>query len=286
MARAEASTTSQAERIARIYFNEVGATELLTAVEEKDLFRRLGAGEINVREEVIKANLRLVIAVSRQYRGRGLPVLDLVEEGNCGLLKAVERFDVSLGYRFSTYAIWWIRQAIERALANQSRIVRLPSHIRTLIGKMGRTNQALCQKLEREPTDTELASATGMKEEAVRWVREMRNGPLSLDRPVRDGDERTTLADTLVDGASPTPEETYDQDSLQRSTMVAIGKLSDKERSVIILRYGLEGGGPRTLGEVGEEMGLTRERIRQIQNEALRRLRRQMNLMGWGKETL
>ena len=207
MARIESPASMEGERISRIYFREVGSVELLSMEEEQDLFRRYGAGESGVREEIIKANLRLVIAVSRQYRNRGLPVLDLVEEGNCGLLKAVERFDVTMGYRFSTYAIWWIRQAIERALANQSRIIRLPSHVRSMLAKVARTNLALWQRLEREPSDEELATAAGMKVDAVRWIREMRNSPLSLDKPVREGDDRTTLGDTLIDTSRSSIEE-------------------------------------------------------------------------------
>jgi len=281
------------------YLNEIGCVPLLNASEEVELAqrierataaeRRLASGESlslplraalqadlargeEARQYLIQANLRLVVSIAKKYVGRGLSLLDLIQEGNIGLMRAVEKFDVGKGNRFSTYATWWIRQAVTRAIAEQSRTIRLPVHLSETLTQIKRVTERLSQGLERQPTVEEIAAELGYSLEKVkRALRAMRQ-PVSLETPVgEDGDQ--TLGHFVEDQAQAAPTETAAQHFMQLDLAAALGELSEREQRILSLRYGLTDGHHRTLEEVGRELGMTRERARQIEAEALRRLR-------------
>jgi RNA polymerase primary sigma factor len=282
----------------RLYLQEIGETNLLTMDEEvwlsKRMERGLNAAErlcstelrqaerlelmadkddgARARDHLIQANLRLVVSVAKKYVGRGLSFLDLIQEGNIGLMKATDKFDYKRGFKFSTYATWWIRQAITRAISDQSRTIRLPVHVGETINRVKKTSHRLQQILEREPSKEELARALDIPQEKVRQVLDVSRHPISLEAPVgAEGD--AFLGDFIEDDKIPTPMELASQHLLKSQIGEALDKLSDRERKIILLRFGLEDGRFRTLEEVGREFGITRERIRQIEAKALRKLR-------------
>lgn len=283
----------------RLYLQEIGETALLTPQEEVWLAQRIERGKIaqarlergdysseeerqallhdkedgeRARAHLIQANLRLVVSVAKKYIGRGLSFLDLIQEGNIGLMKATEKFDYKRGYKFSTYATWWIRQAITRAISDQSRTIRLPVHVGETINRIKKMSHRLQQILEREPTQLEVARALDMPEEKIRQILEAARLPVSLEAPIgQDGD--AFLGDFIEDETQPPPIEVASQQLLRQQLEEALSRLTERERRIIVLRYGLEDGQFRTLEEVGREFGITRERIRQIEAKALRKLR-------------
>jgi RNA polymerase nonessential primary-like sigma factor len=269
----------------QLYLSEIGYAPLLTAEEEVQFARALRAGDGAARRRMIESNLRLVVKIARRYMGRGLPLLDLVEEGNLGLMRAVEKFDPELGYRFSTYATWWIRQSIERGIINQARTVRLPIHVVRQISAYVRTNRRLAQDLEREPSIEEIAAVFDRSLEQVDRMRTLREPIASVDAALGD-DGEWTLIDGMADESLPTPEDLVEMDDMRQVLDRWLGVLSEKQRRVIELRFGLDGSERATLEAVGEELGVTRERVRQIQVEAMRRLRRLLAGAGVTRETL
>jgi RNA polymerase nonessential primary-like sigma factor len=258
--------------VTRIYLSEIGRTPLLTADEEKELARaaRQGCGES--RQRMISANLRLVVKIARAYINRGLPLLDLIEEGNLGLIRAVEKFDPERGFRFSTYATWWIRQSVERALMNQCRTVRLPIHvIRELTGYL-RAGRVLEQRLGRQPTADEIAEALETKVDDLHRIFALNEPTTSADEPAMNGSDRP-LMDSLCDDEAPTPETECSDDAAHEMLDHWLELLPEQQRMVVEHRFGLHGNGRRTLEEVGQMLGVTRERVRQVQLAALGRLR-------------
>ncbi len=282
----------------RLYLQEIGETDLLTMQEEVWLAKRMDRGKQAeqalldpalsaeeragldadkldgelARSHLIQANLRLVVSVAKKYVGRGLSFLDLIQEGNIGLMKATDKFDYTRGFKFSTYATWWIRQAITRAISDQSRTIRLPVHVGETINRVKKTGHRLQQILEREPTQEEIARAMDISDDKVRQVLDVSRHPISLEAPVgQDGD--AFLGDFIEDETMPQPLELASQELLKSQIGDALDKLTERERKIIILRFGLEDGRFRTLEEVGREFGITRERIRQIEAKALRKLR-------------
>jgi RNA polymerase sigma factor (sigma-70 family) len=273
--RAETRETSRANLA--VYLSEIARIPLLSREEEQELARRLRAGDESAKRRLIEANLRLVVQVARRYFNRGLPLPDLIEEGNLGLLRAVEKFDPERGLRFSTYATWWIRHAITRALANQARIIRLPVHVEMLLGRYAKEQQRLTQSLGRPPTAAELAQALGTTEEQVEDLEELRQQPLSLDAPVAD---RGRVADLVAD---PTADPSAALTRLFRERAELVSVLDDlavNERKVLRRRFGLEGDEPETLEAIGQTLGLTRERVRQIETAGLRKLRALLRARG------
>jgi RNA polymerase primary sigma factor len=261
-----------------LYMREVGKVELLTAAEEVKLAAKVKRGNAAAREQMIRANLRLVVKIAREYEGLGLPLLDLISEGNIGLMSAVERFDPAKGAKLSTYSSWWIKQSIRRALANQSKTIRLPVHIVDRIYHMRRMALKLQEVFGREPTDAELAAELGS---TVRQIAEMRVSairPASLDAPLGD-DETNLLADVVQDENAATPYEHLEEKTLRNMLGELVARLPGREASILRFRFGLDDGPERTLEEVGEEFGVTRERVRQLQNLALRKLRRMIAVL-------
>ncbi|WP_304512028.1 RNA polymerase sigma factor RpoD [Dermatobacter hominis] len=287
----------------RMYLREIGQVPLLTAQEEVDLAMRIEAGveaeerladlaasgetvEFDERrrldrlrrdgerakDELTQANLRLVVSIAKRYLGRGMQILDLVQEGNLGLMRAVEKFDYTKGFKFSTYATWWIRQAITRAIADQARTIRIPVHMVESINKVHRQQRQLIQELEREPTVEELAAKCELKPEKVRDILRISQDPLSLDSPVGEEDD-SYLADFIADNDAVMPADVATANSLSEQIMSALDDLNDREKQVVRMRFGLDGGQPQTLEEVGKEFGVTRERIRQIESKTLAKLR-------------
>ena len=261
-----------------VYFQEIAGIPLLTAAEETALGRRVQAGDEAAKQRMVEANLRLVVQIARRYRNRGLALPDLIEEGNIGLLRAVEKFDPDRGARFSTYATWWIRQAVTRALANQARTIRLPVHVEMLLGRYAREHKRLTQELGRTPNAEELAKALGTSEEQVAELEELRLQPLSLDRPATP--ELPRLSDIIPD-ASADPATTLTRLFRARADLVAVfDDLAPNERTVLRHRFGLEGNEPETLEAIGQRMGYSRERIRQIETAGLRKLRALLSARG------
>jgi RNA polymerase primary sigma factor len=289
----------------RMYLKEIGRVPLLTAAEEVEYSRRIESGGIaaarladlsaagqldslefderralqrtvrrgdDAREVIIEANLRLVVSIAKRYVGRGMQFLDLIQEGNLGLMRAVEKFDYTKGFKFSTYATWWIRQAITRAIADQARTIRIPVHMVESINKVHRIQRQMLQELEREPTVEELAERVGLTEDRVREIQRISLDLLSLDAPVGEEDD-SNLADFIEDQAAEAPAEVAARHMLNRAVIDALDELSDREKAVVRLRFGLEDGQARTLEEVGKEFGVTRERIRQIESKTLAKLR-------------
>jgi RNA polymerase primary sigma factor len=257
----------------KIYLREIGQTPLLTPAQEVELAARIKKGDKEARAQMIKANLRLVVKIAHDYGNLGLPLLDLVSEGNIGLMKAVERFDPAKGGKLSTYAAWWIKQSIKRALANQSKTIRLPVHLVDKIAKIKRVSLSMSEELGREPTDQELADEVGLSAAKLSQLRTVSIRPASLDAPMNDEDG-TEFGEIVGDDGAVDPAENLSDKNLQEEISDLLRVLDDRERKIIMSRFGLDGGNSRTLEEVGEKFGVTRERIRQLQNIALAKLRR------------
>ena len=256
----------------RMYLKEIGTVPLLSADEEIDLAKRKADGDEAAKERLIEANLRLVVSIAKRYTGRGMSFLDLVQEGNLGLIKGVEKFDYTKGYKLSTYATWWIRQSVTRALADQARTIRVPVHMVETINKMSKMQRKLTLELGYEPNIPELAKALDMSEEKVMEIMQIAREPASLETPIGEEDD-SNLGDFVADSNVVTPEQNVESVMLREHIDALLGDLKERERQVIVLRFGLEDGHPRTLEEVGKEFNVTRERIRQIEAKALRKLR-------------
>jgi RNA polymerase primary sigma factor len=260
----------------KIYLREIGKIPLLTPQEEIDLAARIKKGDREARVLMIKANLRLVVKIALDYANFGLPLLDLVSEGNIGLMKAVERFDPAKGGKLSTYGAWWIKQSIKRALANQSKTIRLPVHLVDKISKMRRVSLQMSEELGREPTDDELAEEIGLSRGKVSQLKTASIRPASLDAPISD-DDSTEFGEIVGDQDGQTPFELLRDKNLRNEVSDLLAVLDDRERKIIFQRFGLDGGKPKTLEAVGKKFGVTRERIRQLQNIALAKLRRALS---------
>jgi len=260
----------------RLYLREIGKIPLLNAEEEITLARKIVAGDKKAKDKMAEANMRLVVSIAKRYSGRGLDFLDLIQEGNTGLLRAVEKFDPDKGFKFSTYATWWIRQAITRAIADQARTIRIPVHMVETINKLLRTQRRMTQELNREPTIEELAKELEMEPEKVEYVIKIKQDIQSLDAGVgRDGEEEdSTLGEFIEDEDSTTPEESATSQLLKEQVQSVLSTLSDREQKIVKMRFGLGGGKSHTLEEVGQEFAVTRERIRQIEAKALAKLRK------------
>ncbi|OGI02801.1 MAG: RNA polymerase sigma factor RpoD [Candidatus Margulisbacteria bacterium GWF2_38_17] len=256
----------------KMYLKEIGDLSLLTTEEEQSLAKRIEAGDAEATAKLVSANLRLVVSIAKKYIGRGLLFLDLIQEGNLGLIKAVEKFDYKKGFKFSTYATWWIRQAITRAIADQSRIIRIPVHMVETINKLRKTSRLLLQEKKRKPTDEEIAECTNMSADKIREILTVSLVPLSLEMPVGDEDSNR-LGDIVEDKNTATPEDLVLNSMLKEEIKKAMEVLTEREYMVLKLRFGLDDGKPRTLEEVGKVYDVTRERIRQIEAKALAKLR-------------
>jgi RNA polymerase primary sigma factor len=256
----------------RMYLKEIGKIPLLTAEEEQELARRMADGDVEAQKRLAEANLRLVVSIAKRYTGRGMQFLDLIQEGNMGLIKAVEKFDYEKGYKFSTYATWWIRQAITRAIADQARTIRIPVHMVETINKVIRMSRQLSQELGHDATSQELAAALKMPVARVEEILKIAQEPVSLETPIGE-EEDSHLGDFLEDEDASAPAEAASANLLREQLSEVLGTLTEREAKVLRLRFGLEDGRPRTLEEVGKEFDVTRERIRQIEAKALRKLR-------------
>ena len=256
----------------RMYLKEIGKVDLLSAEEEMELAKRIENGDVEARKKLCEANLRLVVSIAKRYVNRGMSFLDLIQEGNLGLLKAVEKFDYTKGFKFSTYATWWIRQAITRAIADQARTIRIPVHMVETINKLRRVQRTLIQDLGRDPTEKEIAEQMGLTEEKVRDIMKISQDPVSLETPIGE-EEDSHLGDFIPDDDAISPEEAASNMMLRKQIFEVLETLTERESKVLILRFGLEDGRPRTLEEVGDIFHVTRERIRQIEAKALRKLR-------------
>jgi RNA polymerase primary sigma factor len=256
----------------QLYLREIGQVQLLTPKEEIALARRIKRGDKAAREQMIKANLRLVVKIARDYDGLGLPLLDLINEGNIGLMKGVERFDPRKGAKLSTYASWWIKQSILRALANQSKTIRLPVHVVDKVAHIRRAERKLREVLDRDPTDEEVADALGLNPRRVRQYRQASKAPVSLDAPMGD-DESSRVSEVVADPNAALPFDRLIRETDTNLVREVLATLTGRESAILTLRFGLDDGRPKTLEEVGEHFGVTRERIRQIQEEALKKLR-------------
>jgi len=256
----------------RMYLKEIGRVPLLTAQQEVELAKRMERGDEEAKRKLIEANLRLVVAIAKKYVGRGMLFLDLIQEGNLGLIRAVEKFDWRKGYKFSTYATWWIRQAITRALADQARTIRIPVHTVETINKLVRVSRQLLQQKGREPAPEEIAEEMGLTPERVREIMKIAQEPISLETPIGE-EEDSHLGDFIEDESVSSPAEAASYTLLKEQLESVLDTLTPRERKVLKLRFGLDDGRPRTLEEVGKEFGVTRERIRQIEAKALRKLR-------------
>ncbi len=260
----------------RLHLREIGKIPLLNAEEELALAKRVQQGDKKAKDKMAEANMRLVVSIAKRYSGRGLDFLDLIQEGHTGLLRAVEKFDPDKGFKFSTYATWWIRQAITRAIADQARTIRIPVHMVETINKLLRTQRRMTQELNREPSIEELAKELEMEPEKVEYVMKIKQDISSLDAGVGrdDGEEDTTLGEFIEDEDTVTPEESASNQLLKEQVQGVLGTLSDREQKIIKMRFGLDNGKSHTLEEVGQEFAVTRERIRQIEAKALAKLRK------------
>lgn len=260
----------------RLYLREIGKIPLLTPEEEADLAQRIVKGDKKAKDKMVESNMRLVVSIAKRYGGRGLDFLDLIQEGNTGLLRAVEKFDPDKGFKFSTYATWWVRQAITRAIADQARTIRIPVHMVETINKVLRTTRKLTSELNREPTNEEIAKELDMEPEKVDYVMRIKQDIASLDASVgREGDdEDSVLGDFVEDEERISPEDSAANQILKEQLSEIIATLTDREQKIIRLRFGIGGGRPHTLEEVGNEFDVTRERIRQIEAKALSKLRK------------
>ena len=256
----------------RMYLKEIGKVPLLSADEEVELAKKMETGNLDARKRLAEANLRLVVSIAKRYVGRGMLFLDLIQEGNLGLIKAVEKFDYRKGYKFSTYATWWIRQAITRAIADQARTIRIPVHMVETINKLIRVQRQLLQELGREPYPEEIAKEMNLPVDRVREIQKISQEPVSLETPIGE-EEDSHLGDFIQDDNVPVPAEAAAFTLLKEQLSEVLGTLTDRERKVLELRFGLDDGRARTLEEVGKEFNVTRERIRQIEAKALRKLR-------------
>src|SRR3954471_10271997 len=255
----------------KLYVRQIGDGRLLTPVEERELARRKDDGDEEAKKKLIESNLRLVMSITRHYTKAGVPLLDLIQEGNLGLIRAVEKFDYKLGYKLSTYATWWIRQAVTRALADQGRTIRLPVHVAEQVRKMLRARRVLTQKLNRDPSPQELADESGFPLKRINELLELVEDPVSLELPVGDGE--SIYADLIEDTKSDQPDEATAKQLRSVELTEALDRLNPRMRNVLTLRFGLDGQKPRTLEEVGVGLGITRERVRQLEARALRELR-------------
>src|ERR1700733_14875021 len=258
----------------RLYLREIGKIPLLSAEEELALAKRVVAGDKKAKDQMAEANMRLVVSIAKRYVGRGLDLLDLIQEGNTGLLRAVEKFDPDKGFKFSTYATWWIRQAITRAIADQARTIRIPVHMVETINKLLRTQRRLTQELNREPTNEEIAAAMEIEVDKVEHIMKIKQDISSLDASIRDDEEDSVLADFIEDEDTVSPEESATGQLLKEQVKNMLGSLTEREQKILKLRFGLEDGKSHTLEEVGQEFSVTRERIRQIEAKALAKLRK------------
>lgn len=273
LASARERSSYDADTAIKLYLREIGQVKLLTPQEEIDLAAKIKKGDKKAREQMIKANLRLVVKIAHDYEGLGLPLLDLINEGNIGLMKAVERFDPAKGGKLSTYGSWWIKQSIKRALANQSKTIRLPVHLVDKISKMRRTAMKLQEEFGREPTDEELGEELGISAARVAQLRTAAIRPASLDAPIGD-DDSNNFAEVVQDENADTPYEQLEEKTVNKMLHEMIKTLDPREATILRYRFGLDGGTEKTLEEVGEKFGVTRERVRQIQNIALNKLRK------------
>ena len=261
----------------RLYLREIGKIPLLSSDEEMELARRIIEGDKKAKDKMAEANMRLVVSIAKRYSGRGLDFLDLIQEGNTGLLRAVEKFDPDKGFKFSTYATWWIRQAITRAIADQARTIRIPVHMIETINKLVRMQRRLTQELNREPTMEELSKEMDMEPEKIEYINKIRQETSSLDAGIgRDGDEEdSVLGDFIEDEDTISPEESATNQLLKEKVAEVLSSLSDREQKIVRMRFGLDNGGKsHTLEEVGQQFAVTRERIRQIEAKALAKLRK------------
>jgi RNA polymerase primary sigma factor len=269
--RGDAAEAAPAEDPLKLYVRQIGDGALLTREEERELARRKDAGDEAAKRRLIEANLRLVMSITRHYTKADVPLLDLIQEGNLGLIRAVEKFDYRLGYKLSTYATWWIKQAITRALADQGRTIRLPVHVADQVRRLLRARRQLAQKLNREPTLAELAKETQQSEDRVRELLELVENTVSLETPVGDGE--SLYGDLIEDERAVAPHEQTAEQARARELAGALEQLNPRMRRVVTLRFGLDGEPPQTLEEVGRQLGITRERVRQLETRALRELR-------------
>ena len=258
----------------RLYLREIGKIPLLNAEEELALAQRVVSGDKDAKDKMAEANMRLVVSIAKRYVGRGLDLLDLIQEGNTGLLRAVEKFDPDKGFKFSTYATWWIRQAITRAIADQARTIRIPVHMVETINKLLRTQRRLTQELNREPTNEEIAKEMEIDIDKVEHIMKIKQDISSLDASIRDDEEDSVLADFIEDEDTVSPEESATGQLLKEQVKDMLGALTEREQKILKLRFGLEDGKSHTLEEVGQEFSVTRERIRQIEAKALAKLRK------------
>jgi RNA polymerase primary sigma factor len=265
-------TNSEQTPCLNLYLTEIGKVKLLTPEQEIELANRIKAGDDEAREQMIKANLRLVVKIAREYEGIGLPLMDLIGEGNIGLMKAIERFDPSFGARLATYSVWWIKQSIRRALANQSKTIRLPVHMIWNISKMHQAGRNLQQTLGREATDEEIADTLGIKTSRVTQMRVAAIRPASLDARIGEEDS-STLADVVEDENADAPQRRLEEEGMKSRLRELVESLTLREAAIISARFGLDGSGKKTLEEVGQQFGVTRERVRQIESKALTKLR-------------
>ena len=256
----------------KMYLKEIGKIPLLSADEERILAENMEAGDIEAKKKLAETNLRLVVSIAKRYVGRGMQFLDLIQEGNMGLMKAVEKFDFRRGFKFSTYATWWIRQAITRSIADQARTIRIPVHMVETINKLVRIERQLVQELGREPTNEEISEHMGIEVEKVNEIRKIAQEPVSLETPIGEEDD-SHLGDFIEDETAIAPDEAANFSMLKEQLNQVLSTLSDREKKVLELRFGLNDGTPRTLEEVGKEFEVTRERIRQIEAKALRKLK-------------
>ncbi len=256
----------------QLFLKDVGKVELLTAAQEVELAKRIERGEHRAKQEMIEANLRLVVSIAKRYRNQGLPFLDLIQEGTIGLVRAAEKFDYRKGFKFSTYATWWIRQAVARALADKARTIRMPVHVVERLNKIVRSERKLRAEFGREPTSAEIARDVELAFEEVEQIRRTSQAPVSLEKPVGD-EEESEFGHFLTDETEPLPDEIAEGELRKAALCRVLGMLSERERKVLELRYGLNGEHPRTLDEVGRMFNVTRERIRQIENQSLKKLR-------------
>ncbi len=255
----------------KLYVRAIGDGPLLTAAEERELARRKDEGDEEAKKKLIESNLRLVMSITRNYTKAGVPLLDLIQEGNLGLIRAVEKFDYKLGFKLSTYATWWIRQAVTRALADQGRTIRLPVHVADQVRRLMRARRQLAQKLNREPTEAELAQESGFPVKRVQELLDLVEDPVSLETPVGDGE--SMYSDLIEDVNSDRPDEETSRKLRRKELAEALLRLNPRMQRVLALRFGLEGNTPQTLEEVGSGLGITRERVRQLESRALRELR-------------
>ncbi|HTB49112.1 MAG TPA: RNA polymerase sigma factor RpoD [Verrucomicrobiae bacterium] len=277
----EATTTAAvyldddvADDSVRLYLREIGKIPLLNAEEELALAQRVVAGDKDAKDKMAEANMRLVVSIAKRYVGRGLDLLDLIQEGNTGLLRAVEKFDPDKGFKFSTYATWWIRQAITRAIADQARTIRIPVHMVETINKLLRTQRRLTQELNREPSNEEIAKEMEIDVDKVEHIMKIKQDISSLDASIRDDEEDSVLADFIEDEDTVSPEESATGQLLKEQVKDMLGALTEREQKILKLRFGLQDGKSHTLEEVGQEFSVTRERIRQIEAKALAKLRK------------